>query len=148
MYYHMKRTANIQNIHDRVVRASKETYFELQKQGYIVSINPNGEKNQSVGSEQQCFPDVIVWKPSENDPSSGKAIIIEEIETEDSVNNDESEQWIEYSKLGVNKFILIVPQNTIQSTMNIIRTKQININEVWYYTFSGDRILFTKYFAL
>ena len=137
-----------QSIHDNVVRASRNTYAELEKQGYKVSINPDGEQNQGVGSTQLLYPDVIVWLPSKEDSSRGTAVIIEEVETESSVNQNEVNQWQSYAKLGVGKFLLIVPNTKAQLALQLVQQYKIDVYEIWYYTLVGTNINFTKYITL
>jgi hypothetical protein len=133
--------------HDQVVRASAETYNQLVQQGYKVAINPGSEKNQQVGSGN--YPDVIVWRP--NPPpnqASGIAIIIEEIETEDSVTQAEAAQWKQYGQLGVSKFILLVPVSKVRDALNLVQANGVRVSEIWSYEVRGGRYFFTKHFTL
>ena len=116
-----------QNIHNQVVRSSARTYTELIDQGYKVTINPGSEKNQWVDENEQLFPDVVVWKPNPQNPRKGTAIIIEEIETEDSVNQKESEQWLKYGKLQIDKFILIVPVKKVKEALELYPSCEVHL---------------------
>ena len=143
-----QRQSYTQQIHDRVVEASANTYAESIEQGYKVSTNPGATKSQKVGGEPGLYPDVIVWMPDTNNPSSGKAIIIEEIETEDTVNENEASQWLKFGELGI-KFQLIVPFSHASIALQLVQNQQINVSEIWYYTISpGNQILFEKYVNL
>lgn len=131
--------------HDRIVRASATTYGDMVSKGYKVSINPGGEKNQFVGPEfNPCYPDVVVWIPDSFGSTKGKAAIIEEIETADSVNDLEAEQWKDYGSLGV-KFLLVVPNGYCQSALRLINKNGANVSELWYYFYERDNIKFAKY---
>jgi len=132
--------------HDQVVRASAETYNQLVQQGYKVAINPGSEKNQQVGSGN--YPDVIVWKP--NPPpnqTSGTAVIIEEIETEDSVTQAEAAQWKTFGQLGVGKFILLVPATKVRDALDLVQKNGVRVSEIWSYENRGGRFFFTKNFT-
>lgn len=128
------RTSLVQLDHDDAVRASARTYGEMEKKGYKVGINPDGEKNVSVNSH---YPDVVVWKPDAIGLGKGKTEIIEEIETADSVTDIEAEQWKAYGSLGV-KFLLIVPKGYESETKALASRKGANVSEFWvYYTENG-----------
>lgn len=134
-----------QSEHDDVVRASSRTYSKLQAEGYQVAINPDGEKNRSVGPPgNPRYPDVIVWKPKEPGSSSGTAKIIEEIETSDSVNEEEAKQWEDYAGLGVETFSLIVPKEKCAEAAEIVRKKAIKVTDIWYYETKGAGYSFSK----
>lgn len=131
--------------HDRVVRASAATYGERVKKGYKVSINPSGEKNQSVGpTYSPRYPDVVVWMPDSIGSSNGKASIIEEIETADSINDIEAEQWKDYGSLAI-KFLLVVPSGYCEEALRLIVKYGVNVSELWYYFYERDSIKFAKY---
>jgi len=136
-----------QSVHDLVVAASAGTYSEMEKQGNKVSTNPNGQKNQRVGDDS--YPDVIVWQPDIAKPTSGKAIVIEEIETEDSVTEAESKQWKEFGEIGISVFRLIVPLLKAPEALRIVQSKKINVSEIWSYEVKDDgRVTFNKFVAL
>jgi hypothetical protein len=65
--------------------------------------------------------------------------VIEEIETEDSVTEQEAEQWADYGSLGVATFNLVVPASCKDAALEIIRRKKIRgITRVQaYYTRNG-----------
>jgi hypothetical protein len=138
----MARRLHTQDEHDKVVIESAKTYWKLAQEGYKVDVNPDGEQNRSVGKDN--YPDVIVWKPSNPGSDSGTATIIEEIETSDSVNDSEAEQWITYAGLGI-KFILVVPKGSVVSVNEIIKRKKIGITELWHYYYDiNKKIQFAK----
>ena len=136
-----------QSEHDAVVRASAETYTQLVQQGYRVAINPGSQQNQHVGGRN--YPDVIVWKP--NPPpnqSSGTAVIIEEIETDESVNSVEAMQWSTYGALGVGKFLLIVPLSKVRDALSLVQAYRAGVSEIWSYEIRGGRYFFSKHYTL
>jgi hypothetical protein len=131
--------------HDRIVSASAATYGDMVSKGYKVSINPGGEKNQFVGPEfNPRYPDVVVWMPDSFGSTKGRAAIIEEIETADSVTDSEAEQWKDYGSLGV-KFLLVVPKRYCEEALRLIVKYEATVSEVWYYYYEYDNIKFGKY---
>jgi hypothetical protein len=91
------RIPNIQNEHDNVIQAA---FNNLDKVNHKVYINPNQQKNTSINGS---YPDLIITPINDN---SVKFII--EVETADSINNGEVQQWKTYSHLG-GIFYLLVP---------------------------------------
>jgi hypothetical protein len=142
------RYINSQTEHDKVVEASASTYSQLTQQGYQVTTNPGNQHNRYVGVDPQLFPDVIVWKPDQTNPNKGQAIIIEEIETSETVNQNEVDQWRGFAALGVSKFILIVPANNASEAHRLVQLNNIRVTEIWYYTIQNNQVYFTKYISL
>ena len=142
----MAKRKTSQSEHDKVVNASASTYPDLEKKGYKISVNPNGEKNLGLGPDNnKQYPDVIVGKPESPGSGSGTAEIIEEIETEESVSDDEAEQWKDYADLGIKTFRLIVPKSKASDAKKIVEKNKIAVNEIWYYTLANGSVNFTKY---
>jgi len=133
----MAERENTQEEHDEIVEASAKTYSEMEEKGYKVSTNPNGEKNHGW-PKKDLYPDVIVWKPESPGANSGRAVVIEEIETDESVDSDEAEQWKDYAELGVETFRLIVPEGEVDSAREIIEEEKIEIDELWSYYYDED----------
>lgn len=138
------RRGEIQSEHDAVVSASARTYAGWTNKGFVVSVNPNGQKNQSVGpSQSPRYPDVLVWEPNKPGSSSGRAHVIEEIETDDSVTDQEAAQWFDYGSLGVATFNLVVPVSRKSYALEIIRRKAISgVTRVQGYYVRNGRIEF------
>lgn len=138
------RRGDNQSEHDAVVSASARTYSGWTNKGCKVSVNPNGQKNQYVGkSESPLYPDVVIWQPQSSGSCSGRAHIIEEIETEDSVTDQEAGQWADYGALGVATFNLVVPARCKDDALEIIRRKKIRgITRVQGYYARNGRIEF------
>ncbi|MCF8257565.1 MAG: hypothetical protein K9J06_08435 [Flavobacteriales bacterium] len=86
-----------QNEHDSVIQAA---YNNLDKVNHRVYINPNQQKNTSING---FYPDIIITPASDN---TVKFVI--EVETSESVNNIEAQQWRTYADLG-GTFYLLVP---------------------------------------
>lgn len=116
-----KRLPEKQSEHDRVIAASAKTWQKNPL--YVVHTNPNGEQNFSVNGDQ--FPDVIITD------SNNKLLAVEEIETEDSVAEEESKQWLTYSRFGV-PLHLVVPAQKVNDAINLTR-HMVNIKIQEYY---------------
>jgi len=117
-----------QTEHDLVVEASADTF---RKTGGSASTNPSSEKNIEVSG---LYPDVVAKK-------ANGTIVIEEIETEDSVTQDECEnQWKPYSELGY-QFNLIVPKDSLGLAQRLIRKAQLNVT-LQGYTIRGNNVSF------
>lgn len=86
-----------QNEHDNIIQAA---YNNLNKINYRIYINPNQQKNASINGQ---YPDIIITPAGDN---TVKFVI--EVETSDSVNTNEVQQWKTYSQLG-GTFYLLVP---------------------------------------
>lgn len=86
-----------QNEHDSVIQAA---YNNLDKINHRVYTNLNQQKNTSINGH---YPDIIITPAGDN---TVKFVI--EVETSDSVNTNELQQWKTYSQLG-GTFYLLVP---------------------------------------
>lgn len=91
------RHYHIQNEHDNVIQAA---FDNLDKKNHTVYTNPNQQKNTSINGK---YPDLIITPINDN---TVKFTI--EVETADSVNNSEVNQWRTYSQLG-GTFYLLIP---------------------------------------
>jgi len=117
-----------QTEHDLVVEASADTF---RKTGGSASTNPRNEKNAEVAG---LYPDVVAKQEN-------GMIVVEEIETEDSVTQDECEnQWKPYSELGY-QFNLIVPKDSLNLAQKFIRKAQLKVI-LQGYTIRGNNVTF------
>jgi len=92
----MKRTSDEQFLHDWVIRKLKEKYSRLYKE---VHINPGDEKNYELKGH---FPDAVCV-------NYGQIMLIIEVETRESINEQEIDQWKELSQLGA-QLVVLVPK--------------------------------------
>lgn len=120
----MSRLPENQKTHDAVVKDRAEAWRSTT--GVTdVWTNPNGENTTSLGEPPQ-YPDIIIEKDDK--------LVIEEVETSDSVTENESKQWEEYSKLGF-RFNLLVPRWYGNEAKKIISARGISniyLVEYWY----------------
>lgn len=120
------RSSLLQSEHDLVVCASAETYPSTDR----VFTNPNGERNYSV---QGQYPDIVVLRSL----GGYQETIIEEIETEDSVNTIERErQWKGYACLGCT-FHLVVPRCMVAIARDLIEGIDVDLLQ-WYVIVDGQ----------
>ena len=107
----MSRITTNQSTHDDAVRAAASIY---RKKGRTVSINPDGEKNESWSG---YYIDVIAKRSN----SATSAWVIE-IETEDSVSEAEAEkQWVDYDKAYTQAWYLAVPVEEKENAKGLLR---------------------------
>lgn len=121
----MTRFKKQQLIHDKVVKASANTY--KIHEGVLIYINPSEEKNFFILSNgEKFYPDVVITD------EENRILTVEEIETDDSVNENEKSQWIKYASFGI-KFRLVVPKSKLTEAKNL--TLGINNIEIQGYYF-------------
>jgi hypothetical protein len=101
----MGRSHDEQFLHDWVIRKIKEKYSRIYKE---VHINPGEEKNYIF---KDHYPDVVFV-------NYGQVVLIAEVETERTINEDEVKEWKELSNLGV-QLVLIVPKEMQNAARDI-----------------------------
>ncbi len=121
-----------QEEHDSVIQASAETYNDYREEGFGVSINLHQRQCHDIGGG--IFPDLVVWLPG---GEYGKTIIIEEVETSESITKREAQQWKRYSKLGFT-FYLIVPEDYVTKAQELIDEEGISVSALEYYHLGND----------
>ncbi|MFA5052074.1 MAG: hypothetical protein WC544_03375 [Patescibacteria group bacterium] len=131
------RRGGQQTIHDQVILASAGTYETFRQQGFLVSVNLTGKQCHNVGGGN--FPDVVVWRPGGD---FGRTEIIEEVETCDTVTDQEAVEWARYSQFGTT-FYLIVPRECLDKAIEIVARLRIRVDAVeGYYFDHQNRIKF------
>jgi ribosomal 30S subunit maturation factor RimM len=90
-----------QKEHDSVIEAA---YFNLDKVNHHVYKNPDQQRNTSIilKNNEHYYPDLIITSVYD---TTVKFII--EVETKDSLNNNEVQQWQKFSQLGGTFYILV-----------------------------------------
>jgi len=104
----ISRLPTDQQYHDKILQTAADNLRSTGK--YNVYTNPNGEHNTRLGDS---YPDIILTPQNSNTVQ-----FIIEVETSDSVNENEIPQWREYSSLG-GIFYLLVP------IQDLARAKQL-----------------------
>ncbi len=102
----MARSKDEQFLHDWVIKKIDEKYNRLYSE---VNINPGDEKNYDLQGE---YPDAILV-------NHGQVVGIIEVETKDTINEENIEQWKKYSELGT-KLTLIVPKEDQNKARDLI----------------------------
>jgi hypothetical protein len=101
----MARSKDEQFLHDWVIRKLKEKYSRLYKE---VQTNPGEEKNFEF---KGYYPDVVF-------ANYGQIVLIAEVETEETINEEEVKEWRELSNLGV-QLVLLVPKEMQNAARDI-----------------------------
>lgn len=123
------RSILTQNEHDAVIQTA---YENLDKVNHNVYINPNQQKNTSVNGH---YPDIIITAANDNNV---KFTI--EVETSDTVNQGEIQQWRTYSQLG-GTFYLLVPYSTKSLAEVLCRQNNIKARIGTYRSQNGSYII-------
>ena len=105
------RSEKEQVIHDWLI----EQVVEFLKKRYRdVRINPGNSKN---GGIEGLYPGIVVY-------SHGLPVEVYEVETENTVTDEEAEQWVQFSKLPV-KVNILVPEALVKKAREIIWNRKI-----------------------
>ena len=123
-----KRTDPSQKNHDKLVAKIAKKRFSYNDR--TTHTNPNGEKNYAVDSK---YPDIVAVK-SESTPLMG------EVETEESVSEEESKQWESYAALD-GAIYLYVPKSKVSEAKTIIENKGIGITGLRSYEYVDDKLV-------
>jgi len=102
----MARSKDEQFLHDWVIKKIDEKYNRLYSE---VNINPGDEKNYDLQGE---YPDAILV-------NHGQVVGVIEVETRDTINAENIEQWKKYSELGT-KLTLVVPKEDQNKARDLI----------------------------
>ena len=97
----MGRSQDEQFLHDWVIRKIKDKYSKIYKE---VHTNPGEEKNFKF---KEHYPDIVFV-------NYGQVVLIAEVETQETINEEEVKEWKELSNLGV-QLVLLVPKE-VQNT--------------------------------
>jgi hypothetical protein len=120
--------------HDWVLEKTVQEFYSSD--GKIVHKNPNQQKNADIDG---FYPDIIVCD------KNGNVKTIDEIETEESITDSETEQWKNFSRLDVGHFSLTVPEEKVNELLQLLAKHSISVSSVWAYTIGlNNAISFTK----
>ena len=126
-----KRTQLSQTEHDKLVAMIARERFSYEDR--TTYTNPDGEQNYAVNGE---YPDIVAVK-------SGDTPIMGEVETEESVTEEESEQWKRYAALS-GAIYLYVPKSKVSDAKAIIKSKKIGITELRSYEYADGKFVITN----
>ena len=119
-YLNKKRRETNQGDHDKAVKDIAVARFSYEENDTYT--NPGGEKNAYVGPESNPqYPDIVVL---EKGAGRRTAVNIAEIETADSINEEESKQWDDYFQTGI-PFYLYVPSGYSGTAKILLKNNRI-----------------------
>lgn len=121
----MKRTPEEQKIHDMVLADSAKSYLAVTTAENI-KTNAGGQEIYEI---EGFYPDLVAKLPTGE-------IIIEEVETESTINEQEKQQWRRLSALGYD-FRLIVPLNKLETVKPMVADLTVNVQA---YEVTGGQI--------
>lgn len=107
----MERSRDEQFLHDWVIGKIREKYSKLYKE---VHTNPGKEKNFEL---KGYHPDVVFV-------NYGQIVLVAEVETKETINEGEAEEWKDLSNLGV-QLVLVVPKEMQNTAREICWKKGI-----------------------
>lgn len=109
--------ANEATVHEKALERRREI-LEWAWGKERVFFNLDGAKNKEING---MYPDLVVFDRKGENP-----IIIEEVETENSINEESAEKkWIPYSGIDNAQFRLVVPRGMKERAMRIVEEKGI-----------------------
>lgn len=123
------RHKDYQAIHDIVIQTA---YNNLDKIKHDVYINPGTSQNTNVNG---LYPDIIITNKGDKNV---KFVI--EVETQDSINQNEIQQWIDYSKVG-GQFYLLVPKSMKDTAELLCRQNNLKARVGIYYSENSKIII-------
>jgi hypothetical protein len=107
----MERSKDEQFLHDWVIGKIKEKYSRLYTE---VRTNSGKEKNFELKGQH---PDVIFV-------NYGQIVLVAEVETQETINEEEAEEWKDLSNLGA-QLVLVVPKEMQNAARDICWKKGI-----------------------
>jgi hypothetical protein len=107
----MARSQDEQFLHDWVIGKIREKYSRLYKE---VHTNPGKEKKFEL---KGYYPDVVFV-------NYGQVVLVAEVETQETINEEEAEEWKDLSNLGA-QLVLVVPKEMQNAAREICWKKGI-----------------------
>jgi hypothetical protein len=121
------RSPQEQAIHDKVLQDSAKSYLKVTS-AQNIQTNESNAKNFEIEGK---YPDVIIKLPTGE-------IILEEVETESTVNEKAMEKWRELSNLG-HELRVLVPLSRLDLAKGLASRLTIPVN-VQAYELSGNSV--------
>ncbi len=143
-----RRNASSQTEHDRVVEAWAQVVVRRFSKDVQVSTNPGDRKRAQVGRpDDPRFPDVLIWRSDRADGRDGTAELVAEVETSDTLLEEEVAQWVAYGKLPA-PFHLVVPAGFEPEAIRLLKKKAVRVSQLWSYTIVSGEVIFTQFLEL
>jgi hypothetical protein len=120
---------------------------QLDTLGLKLEFNNFGSQKRFVGDRNlNIFPNIVIWKPNQNDLTTGTTIAAVLVETVSSLKNPDINKWLFLSSIQI-LFDLLIPETELQNVQSLIRNK--NLLSIKLFTYRYDQILkqyiFNKY---
>jgi hypothetical protein len=129
------------DLHDRAVQAiakQRFSYPDKEKPDWKTWVNTKEEKTMGVKANgNPVYPDIVVTD------KENKAIIAGEIETEDTIDEDEAKQWHQYSDLCGTCYVY-VPVGCENRTKELIQGEKFSISGIRTYRFDASKVIVTN----
>jgi hypothetical protein len=143
-----RRSASSQSEHDRVVAAWAEFLARDLAAELKVSTNPGKTRAVRVGPDDDPrYPDVVAWRADADKGHHGSVEVITEIETAETLNEEELSEWATYGILPT-PFYLVVPAGSEDETVRLLKKRRIRVSQLWSYRVAGPEILFEQFLEL
>jgi len=116
--------------HDEIITSVESI---LTKQGHLVRTNPSTFKKNSVRRGTELFyPDLYVYeKKSSNDKDVVTRLY--EVETEQTVNDEEAnDQWKNFAE-GTSDFYLVIPKVSVDKAKSLVKKYGIIVKDYYKY---------------
>ena len=85
----------------------------------------------------------MVWRAEANDGRDGSAELIAEVETSDTLTDDEViSEWTGYARVPA-PFYLVVPEGLENKAILLLRKTPVRVSQLWSYRIEGSEIMFT-----
>ena len=90
----------------------------------------------------------MVWRAEANDGRDGSAELIAEVETSDTLTDDEViSEWTGYARVPA-PFYLVVPEGLENKAILLLRKTPVRVSQLWSYRIEGSEIMFTPFMTL
>jgi hypothetical protein len=143
-----QRTQSSQSEHDRVVEAWAQIASRRFAKDAQVSTNPGNQRRAQLGfADELRFPDVLVWRSDSADGRDGTAELVAEVETVDSLDDEEALEWAAYGRVPA-PFHLVVPVGAEEEAIRLVRKKAARVSQLWSYQLVGGEVIFSQYLEL
>jgi hypothetical protein len=143
-----RRNASSQAEHDRVIEAWAQVVVRRFSGEFQVSTNPGNHRRTQVGrADDPRFPDVLIWRSDRADGRDGTAELVAEVETSDTLQEDEVAQWATYGSLPA-PFHLVVPAGSEPEAIRLVKKKAVRVSQLWSYTIVGGEVIFSQFLEL
>ncbi len=140
-----KQESGDKELHDRAVKAIASKRFPFPDKdhpSWQTYVNEPSPTMGIVSGEKTLLPDIVVVDESKGETEEGlvgksSVVMLGEVETESSVNEEEVDQWDGYSKL-TNAFFLYVPDGLCGEAKRLGQKLKVRGFREWKFDSEGD----------